>query len=151
MDNLFSTPPVLVSFRQIYEQNIAVKLKQIDIFLKTTDAPYNAQHIAELLGMPIGEVLEIMSTHQMKELNKVDFFTVVASSSSYICRLIKRQWKYVNTPFYTASVIAYIYELNQEKVHHAFDALGKEYIVEEELMTLFEHISTPIFRMSGKA
>lgn len=145
MDNLFSRPPALVSFRQIYEQNIASKLREIDIFLKTTDCPYNVQHIAELLGMPIGEVLEIMSTHHIDQVNKVDFFTIVSCSSSYICRLIQRQWKYVNTPLYTASIISYIYELNQDKVLLAFNHMGKEYIDESELPELFDLISTPIF------
>lgn len=147
MDNLFSRPPVLVSFRQIYEQNIAPKLKEIDIFLKTEDFPYDVQHTAELLGMPLGEVLEIMTAHHIETLDKLSFFTIVSVSSSYICRLIQRQWKYVNTPFYTVSIVSYIYELNQEKVLLAFDQLGKEYIHESELMDLFTHISTPIFCM----
>lgn len=145
MDNLFSKPPVLISFRQIYEQNIACRLREIDIFLKTTDCPYEVQDIAELLGMPVGEILKIMSEHEIDTLNKVAFFTIISYSSSYICRLIQRQWKYVNAPFYTASIVSYIYELNQDKVQAAFDKLGNEYILESELMNLFEHICTPIF------
>ncbi|MGL4799983.1 MAG: hypothetical protein ACRCWY_11400 [Cellulosilyticaceae bacterium] len=145
MDNLFSTPPVLVSFGQVYEQNIASRLREIDLFLKTTDCPYNVPHIAELLGMPVGEVTEIIKAHHIDTLNKLSFFTIVAYSTSYICRLIQRQWKYANTPFYTPSIVAYIYELNPYKVQAAFEKLGRESILESELRMLFDFISTPIF------
>ncbi|MGL4363403.1 MAG: hypothetical protein ACRCSG_09110 [Cellulosilyticaceae bacterium] len=147
MDHLFSRPPMLVSFGHIYEQNIASKLREIDVFLKSTDCPYSVQNIAELLGMPIKEILDIMDTRNITQINKLDFFTIVSHSSSYICKLIQRQWKYVNTPFYTAEIISYIYELNPDKVQQAFTSLGKEYISESELLDLFNNIFTPIFRM----
>lgn len=145
MDHLFSSPPVLVSFRQIYDQNIAPKLQEIDLFLKTTHAPYPVQQVAELLGVTKEAIISIMSQLDINSISKIEFFSIVSECSSYICGLINRQWKYVGTTFYTPSIIAYIYELNEEKVIDAFHSLDKDYIHESSLPELFEKISTPIF------
>lgn len=145
MDDLFTNPPVLVSFRHIYDQNIVPKLQEIDLFLKTTDAPYPVQRVAELLGVTKEVVVSIMSKLDMTSLNKLAFFNIVVECSSYICGLIKRQWKYVGTAFYTPQMIAYIYELNEKKVQDAFERLGIDCIHESHLLDVFSEIPTPIF------
>ena len=82
-----------ISFKQIYMQNISPKLIGIDLFLKTNEAPYNHVEVALVLGMPVQEVLSIMTKHSIPSITLVDFFTIVMHSSSYICRLIQRQLK----------------------------------------------------------
>ncbi|MEG0388609.1 MAG: hypothetical protein RR582_09800, partial [Niameybacter sp.] len=82
-----------VSFKQIYMQNISPKLMGIDLFLKSNDAPYNPIEVALILGMPTQEVTDLMEEHRITHITLVDFFTIVSHASSYICRLIKRQWK----------------------------------------------------------
>ena len=90
-----------ISFKQIYMQNISPKLIGIDLFLKTNEAPYNHVEVALVLGMPVQEVLSIMTKHSIPSITLVDFFTIVMHSSSYICRLIQRQWKYAQVDQYT--------------------------------------------------
>lgn len=148
MDHLFSTPPSLVSFKQIYLQNISPKLQAIDLFLKTTEGSYPVDQIALVLGMKVEEVSDIMAKTEIMEITLVDFFTIVSYSSSYICRLIQRQWKYSSAPFYTPYMISYIYELNIDKVQNAFESFGKEYIAESELMDVFSSIHSPIFHIT---
>ena len=139
-----------VSFKQIYIQNISPKLMDIDVFLKTNDAPYNPIEVALVLGMPTEEVTDLMKEHNIKAITLVDFFTIVSHASSYICRLITRQWKYAFSEDYTPEMIAYIYELNLTKVQEAFKLLGKCYIAPHEMLEVFNHIPATIFILDSQ-
>lgn len=147
MDHLSPNPPVLVSFKQIYIQNISPKLQAIDLFLKTTEGHYPVSDMAVVLGMSTDEISKIMKEVGIASIQLIDFFTIVFHSSSYICRLIKRQWKYASAPFYTPYMISYIYELNIDKVQSAFEQLKQEYIREQDLMDIFSLIHTPIYQL----
>lgn len=137
---------MVVSFKTIYDQNIAPKLQAIDLLLKTTDAPYKKEDVASVLQMSIDEVTTIMMAHEINTISMVDFFTIVSYSSAYICKLIQRQWRHTGLTSYTPEIIAYIYELNIDKVKAAFSKLGLSVIHSEELMQLFSHIHISIFR-----
>lgn len=139
-----------ISFKQIYTQNISPKLMDIDVFLKTNDAPYNPIEVALVLGMPSEEVTDLMQTHNIKTITLVDFFTIVSHASSYICRLITRQWKYTFSPHYTPEMIADIYELNLNKVQEAFKVLGKCYIAPHEILDVFHYIPTTILILDSQ-
>lgn len=134
-----------ISFKQIYMQNISPKLIGIDLFLKTNEAPYNHVEVALVLGMPVQEVLSIMTKHSIPSIALVDFFTIVMHSSSYICRLIQRQWKYAQVDQYTPEILADIYEINIHKVQAAFDTLDKSSVSSQEVMDVFNNIYTSVF------
>lgn len=140
-----------ISFKQIYTQNISPKLMGIDLFLKTNEAPYNHVEVALILGMPVQEVLDIMTDHDITHISLVDFFTIIMHSSSYICRLIQRQWKYAQVDQYTPEVLAAIYEINIHKVKAAFDVLDKSHISSKEIMDVFSHIYTSVFILNSEA
>ncbi|MGL4343921.1 MAG: hypothetical protein ACRCTE_01860 [Cellulosilyticaceae bacterium] len=146
MDNRSSSDSCLVSFKTIYNQNIAPKLQAIDLLLKTSDAPYHPEDIASVLQMSMEELTTITTNHQIHSIGMVDFFTIVSYSSSYICKLIQRQWQYFSLTHYTPEVIAYIYELNINKVEQAFSELDLTAIHSEDLMHLFSHIHISVFR-----
>lgn len=139
-----------VSFKQIYMQNISPKLMGIDLFLKTNEAPYDHVEVALVLGMPVQEVTSLMSEHNICQITLVDFFTIVSYSSSYICRLIQRQWKYAMLDTYTPEIVASIYEINISKVQAAFDELKKSYITSHDLMDLFDKIHTSVLVLGSK-
>lgn len=149
MDNFFTTGPSLVPFKQIYAQNITPKLEAIDLYLKTTDAPYNLLEVAQVLQTSEHEVQSIMTKHDIKSITRVDFFTIIAHCSSYICKLISRQWKYTHLNHYTATIIADIYEINIHKVEAAFKDMQVETISDCELMEIFSRIHTPIYNFSS--
>ena len=134
-----------ISFKQIYLKNISPKLIGIDLFLKTNEAPYNHVEVALTLGMPVQEVLDIMTKHSLSTINLVDFFTIIMHSSSYICRLIQRQWKYAQIDEYTPEMLADIYEINIHKVQAAFDMLNKASVSSQDIMDVFNHIPSSVF------
>lgn len=146
MDNRSSSDSCVVSFKTIYNQNIAPKLQAIDLLLKTTDAPYDPLEVATVLQMPIEELTAIMAKHNIQCISLVDFFTIVGYSSSFICKLIQRQWRHFGQTYYTPETIAYIYELNIDKVKQAFSELDLRTIHSDDLMQLFSHIRISIFR-----
>ena len=135
-----------ISFKQIYLKNISPKLIGIDLFLKTNEAPYNHVEVALVLGMPVQEVLDIMTKHSLSSITLVDFFTIIMHSSSYICRLIQRQWKYAQIEEYTPEMLADIYEINIHKVQAAFDTLNKSSVsTQQDIMDVFNHIPSSVF------
>lgn len=134
-----------ISFKQIYLNNISPKLIGIDLFLKTNEAPYNHVEVALVLGMPVQEVLDIMTKHSLSTITLVDFFTIIMHSSSYICRLIQRQWKYAQIDEYTPEILADIYEINIHKVQAAFDTLHQSSVSAQDLMEVFNHIPSSVF------
>ena len=139
-----------ISFKQIYMQNISPKLIGIDLFLITNEAPYNHVEVALVLGMPVQEVLSIMTKHSIPSITLVDFFTIVMHSSSYICRLIQRQWKYAQVDQYTPEILADIYEINIHKVQAAFDTLDKSSVSSQEVMDVFNNIYTSVFIVNNE-
>ncbi|MEG0325084.1 MAG: hypothetical protein RR618_01010 [Cellulosilyticaceae bacterium] len=149
MNNFFTNGPSLVPFKQIYAQNITPKLQEIDLFIKTSEAPDALSDVSSILQCSEDEVKYIMNQNDITAIQLVDFFTIVSSCSSYICRLISRQWKYVNFNDYTATMISDIYEINLHKVEAAFKDMQVETISEYELMEIFSRIHTPIYSFSN--
>lgn len=149
MDNFFTSGPTLISFKQIYAQNITPKLQEIDLFLKTSTAPYSPLDVARILQASESEIKSIMLENDILSINHLDFFTIVTNCSSYISKLITRQWKYVYTNGYTPAMIADIYELNITKVLAAFQELEVESVSEEKLMDVFSRIHTSVFTFSN--
>lgn len=145
MDNFFTNGPSLIPFKQVYAQNITPKLQEIDLFIKTSDAPYSPSDVAHILYCSQDEVIDIMNENNIDSIQLVDFFTIVSNCRSYICRLISRQWKYVNFTHYTPRIISDIYEINLHKVEAAFKDMQVETIPESELMEIFSRIHTSIY------
>jgi hypothetical protein len=145
MDYSFTSEPFLVSFDTIYKENITPKLIAIDLLIKSTQSPYELEDVAKCLHISTQELLTLMEEHEVDDLNRLEFFTVLCHCSSYICRLIQRQWRYTYVKHYTPQMIAYIYELNIQKVLEGFESLGREHVYEDELMDLFSYIFVPIF------
>lgn len=148
MDNFSTNGPSLVPFKLIYAQNITPKLETIDLFIKTTEAPYSISQVASILHTSEEDIVNIMTTHEIETITLLELFTIISHCSSYICGLIRRQWKYVNCSSYTPSIIAEIYEINLHKVEAAFKELEVNTIAADELMDVFSRIHTPVYNFS---
>lgn len=142
MNNPDSLP--CLSFEKVYEKNIENKLKEIDLFLKTTSTPYDLNDVATLLNISINDLECIINENNVSSLNMVGFFIVMQNASSYICRLLQRQWQCSNFESYTADTISYIYELNPEKVKDALKESGLSHITSHNIKELFSYIYVPI-------
>ena len=136
-----------IPFSQVYENNIERKIMAIDIFLKTTPPPYNTKDISDLLHISLDDLTCIMEKENISTFNILSFFTVVHQSSSYICRLIQRQWKYNNIKYYTPEIISYIYELNLDKVRLAFKQSELSRVESHNLKEVFGYIYVPVMHL----
>ena len=134
-------------FSQIYKCNIQSRLKKIDIFLKTTPSPYDPSDISDLLNIHLDDLTYIMQYKKITILNMVSFFTIIQTSSSYICKLIQREWKYNKVQHYTPEAIAYIYDLNLEKVQAAFQESGLCQVNSHNINELFQYIYVPVMNI----
>lgn len=147
MDNPNSTALPTLCFAQVYERNIEANIKEIDIFLKTTAPPYSIDDISNLLHIDASDLIYILEQHKITTLNMLSFFTIVQTSSSYICKLIQREWKYHHIKHYTPEMIAYIYDLNLDKVSLAFEESGLPYVEPNNIKELFKHIYVPVMNL----
>lgn len=140
------TPPALpcIPFSQVYEDNIECKIKEIDLFLKTTSPPYDTKDISDLLHINLSDLYYIMEKQSISSFNILSFFITVQHSSSYICRLIQRQWKYTNIKYYTPQIVSDIYELNPDKVSLAFKQSGLTCVESHNLKEIFGYIYVPV-------
>lgn len=134
-------------FSQIYKQNIQCKLQEIDIFLKATPPPYDPNDVSALLHIDLNDLTYIMQDKDITTLNIISFFTIVQTASSYICKLIQREWKYSTAKYYTPEAISYIYELNLEKVEAAFKESGLSQVGPHNIQELFQYIYVPVMNL----
>lgn len=147
MENYFTKEPKLISFEKIYNQNIVPKIQAIDLYLKTECPPFAEEAVSKLLEISKEELSNIMQQHDITLITRLDFFTIIKNSSSYICGLINRQWQYVMHTNYTPEMIAYIYEINIEKVTAAFDELECSSVYDKDLHHVFKRIYMPVFNV----
>lgn len=147
MNNPNSEALPCLCFSEIYKQNIQIKIQKIDIFLKSTPSPYEPRDVADLLCMSSNELTNIMQSNNIATLDRISFFTVIQTSSSYICKLIQREWKYSALKYYTPQTISYIYELNLEKVQMAFKESGLTQVDSHNIHELFEYIYVPVMNI----
>lgn len=145
MDYYTSSCVSLQSFDQIYTSTIRPKLEAIDLFLKSSEAPFSNKEAASVLGVTLTELLNTMKENDIVELNRLTFFHVIFFLSSDICRLITKQWKYQGYKSYSPQMISDIYKLNLHKVTSAFEEMGTELISDVELMEVFKRIHTTVF------
>lgn len=147
MNDFKPTALPCVSFDKIYTRNIESRIKDIDIFLKTSTPPYKAEHIGALLHIELNDLYSIIKRQNITTLNMISFFTIIQSSSSYICQLIQREWKYNGIEHYTPEMIAYIYDLNLHKVELAFKESGLDKVTSSNIKELFKHIEVPMMNL----
>lgn len=147
MNNSNSTALPCISFARVYTNNIESQIKEIDIFLKATPTPYRPEEVSELLHIDLNDLISIMEKQNIATLNILSFFTIIQTSSSYICQLIQREWKYHGIKHYTPEMIAYIYDLNPDKVHLAFQQSGLSHVDSNNIKDLFQYIDVSIMNL----
>lgn len=135
----------LHSFDHIYATTIKPKLEEIDIFLKTNEAPFSQQAVADLLNVTYPQLLNTMQTNAIIELNNINFFQIIAYLQSPICTLISKQWKYNFLDKYTPEVISDIYNLEYSKVKLAFEEIGASTVDPSNLSCIFKRIHVTVF------
>ncbi|NLI90297.1 MAG: hypothetical protein GX366_07830 [Epulopiscium sp.] len=137
-----------ICFANVYEHNIERKIKEIDLFIKTSPPPYKAEDISDLLHINLDELYSILEVEYCDSLDMLSFFKLIRTSSSYICRLIQRQCEYYDIKYYTPEVISYIYELNIDKVRKAFKESSLLCVESHNLKEIFSYIYVPVVNLN---
>lgn len=121
------------SFLDVYQSEIAPKLKEIDITIKTLDKPLSKSVVCRILQISKDELNKIMEHNNIKKINRLSFFTIMQNGTSDICKFYKREVECGSPYTYKREKIAYIYNLKIEDVNCACEKLG---IVEATPFTL---------------
>lgn len=121
------------SFLDVYQNEIAPKLRQIDLTIKTLDKPLSRPAVCKLLGISRHELNDIMEQNKINQIDKLSFFTVMQNGTSEICKLFRREIECGSPYTYEREKIAYIYNLKADDVNSACEKLG---IIEATPFTL---------------
>ncbi len=146
MDQFSHSYMSLTTFDKIYDTNIKPKLETIDTFLKTTPTPYDINEVANLFETSAHNIAQVMTECNLTTLDRTSLFILICHLPHDICHLIKRQWQYQNTSYYTPEMIAHIYKLNVHKVTKAFEELQIDVAYEHDLVEIFKRIHISIFK-----
>ncbi|HHW67066.1 MAG: hypothetical protein PWP07_718 [Epulopiscium sp.] len=133
------------TFLQVYQRNIEEKLQKIDLFLKTSPKKLNIHTTSELLNISEEEIKDLMLKYNISSINPASFFMIMVQGSSYICGLLRRELQRGSKNVYTVEDIAYIYQLNPQKIMDAMAESNINEITSENIKTLFEYIPVQIW------
>jgi hypothetical protein len=130
----------LISFLEIYQEDIAPKLKALDVLLKSMDEPITASEAAQALCVREDEALRLMRLMGVSRVDRKALLTMMDKASSRICRMYQRE-KRVGSPYvYTREDVAYIYGLPIGAVNQACEELGIRKLTSYTLADLFSRV-----------
>lgn len=129
------------TFLETYEKEIAPKIIEIDILLKTSENHLSISETAKTLHISEKEVSKIMKDENIEQIDKPAFFKIMLKGSSYICQLYKREINCGSPLFYTSKDVSYIYNIDKDIVNSAFDFLGVKQVTSKTLFAIFSQIT----------
>ena len=140
MDNYLNSHVQLISYDQIYLNELKPKLIALDLYIKESESSFHIYEIADILEIETSELLSYMEKYHIDKFDTLSLFQFMFESTSEICGYISRQWKYRLLTRYTPEIIAEIYNLNLHKVQRAFDDLNTTFVTDDELIEVFKRI-----------
>ncbi len=123
----------------IYNNIIVPKIREIDIFLKTSEN-MNFKEVCSILEISENELKGILLKINQKEIDSSNFFSVMLNGTSFICKMLKREIECGSPYFYNASDLSYIYNLDYEKVLIAYNFLNLDRITEKQIPAVLMQI-----------
>lgn len=123
----------------IYNNIIVPKIREIDIFLKTSEN-MNFKEVCSILEISENELKSILLKINQKEIDSSNFFSVMLNGTSFICKMLKREIECGSPYFYDASDLSYIYNLDYEKVLIAYNFLNLDRITEKQIPAVLMQI-----------
>ena len=126
------------TYLDVYNEEIAPKLKELDLFLKAREMPVTIWQASQILDMPYSGVQELVRILDFNNINYTNIFLLIQNGSSQICRLIQRETELGFPSRYTAQYISYIYEIGENKVTQALGKLGLVEINSDNINRVFD-------------
>jgi len=128
------------SFFDIYISEISPKIKLIDVFLQSSESPFEVEEVSNILDISHKETIKIMAVENITEISKSNFFKIMLKGSSYICKLFKREIDCGSPTLYTAYDVSYIYGIDESKIENAYRFLNIQFATESMLPAIFTQI-----------
>lgn len=123
----------------IYNNQIVPKIKEMDIFLKTEEnIPF--EQVCNILNITKTQLENILKNINENHVNNKNFMYIILNGDSFICNVIKREIQCGSPYLYTPKQIAYIYDLDYQKVKEAYDFLNLDKITSKEIPAILIQI-----------
>jgi len=117
-----ASPMVHISYWEFFQQYYTPLLREIDLLLKTIEAPISVAKTAKLLAMEPKAVKEITAKEDIQLIDREGFLQIMMHGNSSLCRLMQRECTCGSPDYYSPAQIAYIYGLQDGNVESAFRA-----------------------------
>lgn len=128
------------SFFNVYYDEICPTLQSIDIIIKSHYSNVDINELSNLLHISQKEINIILNSKHITTLTSDIIPTIMLNGSSYICKIFKKSLSYYNSKNFTSKDIAYIYNIDINKVEKAFKKLHITEISETDFPKLFKLI-----------
>ncbi len=116
----------------LYNNKIVPKIKEIDIFLKTSEN-MPIKDVAKMLEISEDEIKSVLLKLNEKNLTSQNFINIMLNGSSFICKILKREIECGSPYFYNPKDLSYIYGLDYEKVLTAYKFLNLKTITASQI------------------
>lgn len=123
----------------VYNSKIIPKIKEIDLFIKSNYI-FNTSEVSKILEIDEEEINSILNFLDEKEINRKTMIYIMLNGSSYICKLIKREIERGTPEFYTPEDLAYIYEIDYEKVKNAYKFLELKWALPSQIPCILAQV-----------
>ena len=116
----------------LYNNKIVPKIKEIDIFLKTSEN-MPIKDVAKMLEISEDEIKSVLLKLNENNLTSQNFINIMLNGSSFICKILKREIECGSPYFYNPKDLSYIYGLDYEKVLTAYKFLNLKNITASQI------------------
>ncbi len=116
----------------LYNNKIVPKIKEIDIFLKTSEN-MPIKDVAKMLEISEDEIKSVLLKLNENNLTSQNFINIMLNGSSFICKILKREIECGSPYFYNPKDLSYIYGLDYEKVLTAYKFLNLKTITASQI------------------
>jgi len=129
------------NFWEYYIKNISPKLEQIDILLKAKSYNIPLKTASLLLNINQKEIESIMLKQNISHITSKNFLSIMLNGKSYICNILKKEYKKNFPQKYSPEDVSYIYNIDYEKTKQAFEFLNAEEMPSKALKAIFIQIT----------
>ena len=124
------------NYLEYYISHIKPVINQLDIAIKCKSRLRN-KDLAKMLNLDEEEIEQIRIRQHIKHINYKSIMKILESGSSEICRLIQREIK-AGSPFtYTIEQLAYIHNLDKDKLADICNLMDIEEITWQNMPDVF--------------
>ena len=116
----------------LYNNKIVPKIKEIDIFLKTSEN-MPIKDVSKMLEISEDEIKSVLLKLNENNLTSQNFINIMLNGSSFICKILKREIECGSPYFYNPKDLSYIYGLDYEKVLTAYKFLNLKTITASQI------------------